>query len=288
MDTLSVQLTKLYESRWRDFMAQLKAAGLDKSLQDPFLISLALSGQEKPERERMQREMGYDAWYAKKSTAEHEDWYSKADVKIMFFGKEANGWARGCDVGELMEVYEDFLDDNYNATEGYFYLERLKPGNRFMRWGINGIMSGIRDMLQAYPGKRAAMIWNEISKLSVRNGEGGAPVNAATHEIERRCFHVIPKEVEILRPDILVFLTGPGENIYYDYIKENFTVGEPQQLSGLPLHDVAKLPIEGVKLAYKTYHPGARGTTEEYHWQFYQAILDDIKANIDELLQDKQ
>ena len=288
MDTLSVQLTKLYESRWYDFMAQLKATGLDKSLQDPFLISLALSGQGQSERERMQREMGYDAWYAKKSTAEHEDWYSKADVKIMFFGKEANGWARGCDVGELMEVYEDFLDDHYNAAEGYFYTERLKPGNRFMRWGINGIMSGIRDMLQPYPGKRAAMVWNEISKLSARNGEGGAPVNAATHEIERRCFHVIPGEVEILRPDILVFLTGPGDNSYYGYIKENFAVGEPQQLSGLPLHEVAKLPVEGVKLAYKTYHPGARGTTEEYHWQFYQAILDDIKVNIDELLQDKQ
>ena len=118
MDTLSVQLTKLYENRWYDFMAQLKAAALDKSLQDPLLISLALSGQEKPERERMQREMGYDAWYAKKSTAEHEDWYSKADVKVMFFGKEANGWARGCDVGELMEAYEDFLDDHYNAAEG--------------------------------------------------------------------------------------------------------------------------------------------------------------------------
>lgn len=269
-------------------MAQLKAAGINGRLQDPFLVSLGLSGQSKSEREKEQAEIGYDAWYARKTSPIHEKWYTKADVKIMFFGKETNGWARGCDVGELMAAYEDFMDDNYNAEDGHFYTEGLKPGNRFMRWGVNGIMSGISEMLQAYPGKRAAMIWNEISKLSARNGEGGAPVDATAHDVERRCFHVIPKEVEILRPDILVFLTGPGENNYYSYIKENFAVGEPQQLAGLPLHDVAKLPIEGIKLAYKTYHPGARGTTEEFHWQFYKAILDDIKANIDELLQDKQ
>ena len=287
MDTLSEKLTRLYETHWDDFTAQLKAANLKERLQDPLLLSLALSGQQKSEREEDQEKAGYDTWYARKSTANHEDWYTKADVKIMFFGQETNGWARGCDVGELTAAYEDFLDDHYNADEGHFYTEGLQRGNRFMRWGINGIMSGVREMLEPYPGKRVAMIWNEISKLSARKGEGGTSVDAAAHEIERRYFHVIPKEVEILRPDILVFLTGPGENTYYNYIKENFTVGVPQQLASLPLHDVAKLPIEGVKLAYKTYHPGARGTTEEFHWQFYQAILDDIKANLDTLLQGK-
>ena len=218
MDTLSEKLTRLYETHWDDFTAQLKAANLKERLQAPLLLSLALSGQQKSEREEDQEKAGYDTWYARKSTANHEDWYTKADVKIMFFGQETNGWARGCDVGELTAAYEDFLDDHYNADEGHFYTEGLQRGNRFMRWGINGIMSGVREMLEPYPGKRVAMIWNEISKLSARKGEGGTSVDAAAHEIERRYFHVIPKEVEILRPDILVFLTGPGENTYYNYI----------------------------------------------------------------------
>ena len=71
-------------------MAQLKATGIDRSLQDPFLNSLALSGQGQSERERMQCEMGDEAWYAKKSTAEHDDRSSKADEKLMFIGMEAN------------------------------------------------------------------------------------------------------------------------------------------------------------------------------------------------------
>lgn len=287
MDTLPEQLTQLYETYWDGFTTRLKAANLKKRLQDPLLLSLALSGQQKAEREKEQEKAGYDTLHARKSTASHENWYTKADLKIMFFGQETNGWARGCNVGELTTAYEDFLDDHYNAAEGHFYTEGLQRGNRFMRWGINGIMNGVREILKPYPNKRVAMIWNEISKLSVRKGEGGTSVDATAHEIEQRYFHVIPTEVEILRPNILVFLTGPGENTYYNYIKENFTVGVPQQLGGLPLHDVAKLPIEGVKLAHKTYYPNARGTSEEFHWQFYQAILDDIKTHLDTLLQGK-
>lgn len=58
-----------------------------------------------------------------KRTSEHEEWYTKADIKIMFFGKEPNGWERDnaeehLDVGDLMATYEDFLDDNYVAIEG--------------------------------------------------------------------------------------------------------------------------------------------------------------------------
>ena len=72
-------------------------------------------------------------------------------------------------------------------------------------------MSGIRDLLKDFPGKRVSLIWNEISKLSKRKGEGGEAVNAFEHDIEKRFFHVIPEEIKILKPDIIIFLTGPKE-----------------------------------------------------------------------------
>ena len=104
------------------------------------------------------------------------------------------------------------------------------------------------------------------------------------HEIERNYFHVIPQEIQILKPDILVFFTGPGQNAYYEYIKENFTLlGEPLPIGGLPVDDVAKLPVKEVSLAYKTYHPNAK-KTDGFHWNNYNAILADIKENIDKLL----
>ena len=52
METLSEQLTELYESKWNGLMEQLEANGLRDKLQCPFLISLLRSGQKKEEREK--------------------------------------------------------------------------------------------------------------------------------------------------------------------------------------------------------------------------------------------
>lgn len=109
------------------------------------------------------------------------------------------------DMGDLMGSYENFLDDKYVMEGNGGYFNEDEVGNtRMFRFAINGIMSCIReDILQAYPDKRVSMIWNNISKLSTVEGR---PVDTKTHEIERKCFHVIPQEVEILKPDILIFL----------------------------------------------------------------------------------
>ena len=84
-----------------------------------------------------------------KADAEHEEWYTKADIKIMFFGREPNWWVRydeegeaPADVGKVMSVYEDYLDDNYNAADAHFYKEGIDHRNRFLLFGVNGIMSG--------------------------------------------------------------------------------------------------------------------------------------------------
>lgn len=293
METLSVQLTELYKRKWDGLIEQLEANGLKDRLQCPFLISLYRLGQEKEEREKAQ-ESDPANWYAKKADAEHEEWYTKADIKIMFFGRETNWWKRynedgeTIDVGDLTAVYENFLDDNYNAEMGYFFHEGISPGNRFLRLGVNGIMDGVREILKNYPNKRVSMIWNEISKLSKRKGNGGEAVGQNIHDIEHKYFHVIPEEVKITKPDILIFLTGAEDSKYNAYIRENFNVtGNPIALSNLSTSDVAKLQIEGTKLSYITHHPGYSPKGEsanDFHWRFYHAILADIKENIDQLL----
>lgn len=280
METLSKQLTDLYNKHWEDLMEQLEANKLKDQLQCPFLISLLRSGQKKEKRDADPN------WYSKKETPEHEEWYTKADIKIMFFGQEPHGWEKDSDMGDLMMFYENFLDDKYVVEENGGYFNEDEVGNtRMFRFAINGIMSCMReDILQSYPDKRVSMIWNNISKLSTAEGR---PVDARTHEIERKYFHVIPQEIEILRPDILIFFTGPGENTYYRYIKENFTLnGEPLPLGGLSVHDVAKLPIKEVDLAYKTHHPNST-ISDKCHWDNYKAILADIKENIGKILKEE-
>ena len=209
----------------------------------------------------------------------------------MFFGQEPYMWEKWDedmktpDVGDLMYAYEKFLDDNYvpHKNGGYFDQDKLR--SRLFKFSINGILSCLmEEMEKFYPGKTISMIWNNISKMSAITKSGGGPVDASVHEIEHEYFHVIPKEIEILKPNILIFFTGPGENTYYRYIQENFTMdGEPLPLASLSVHDVTKLPIREVELAYKTHHPNST-ISDKAHWDNYHAILSDIKENIDQLL----
>lgn len=271
MNTLSDKLTDLYRPLWDKLLEQLKLQG--KTTQCPFVLSVA------------RHENDYCNYLPK-----YEEWYTKADVKVMIFGQEPHRWAKTEDLGDTQRTYERFFEEKYVVTDqgGFWSHDEIAAGNHFFRWGCNAIMVGIVEQIlkPSYPTKRVAMLWNNISKLSTL--EGG-PVDPDIHEIECQYFHVIPQEMDILKPDIVVFLTGPGENAYYRYILENFHLtGEPVTVGNIPAHDLVKLPLEGVKLAYKTYHPNKRVSKgvnpESFNWQFYQAILNDIKALIGEII----
>ena len=216
----------------------------------------------------------------------------------MVFGQEPLDWPMPVLDGDtpvqsddFVEQYQRFYSDNYNdglnfLTDSDYHLAK----NRFFSMGFNGIMSGIKDFIldESYPGKKAAYLWNNISKLSLGGRKG---VSGEIHELEMRYFHVIPQEIKILKPDVLIFLTGPGENTYYNYIRDNFNIkGAPMPLGENDVNAVSKLDIEGISLAYKTYHPTATkdadgGITDAEKWKYYHAILDDIKKHISEIFQ---
>ena len=283
METLSEQLTELYKRKWGGLIEQLEANGLRDQLQCPFLISALRIADIEKKRGENKLEV--------EEKPENEAWYTDADIRIMFFGQEPYMWEKWDedmktpDVVDLMYAYEKFLDDNYvpHKNGGYFDQDKLR--SRLFKFSINGILSCLmEEMEKSYPGKTISMIWNNISKMSAITKSGGGPVDASVHEIEHEYFHVIPKEIEILKPNILIFFTGPGENTYYRYIQENFTMdGEPLPLASLSVHDVTKLPIKEVELAYKTHHPNST-ISDKAHWDNYHAILADIKENIDQLL----
>ena len=277
MNTLSEQLTELYKRKWGGLIEQLKANGLRGQLQCPFLISALRIADIEKKREENKLDV--------EENPENEAWYTDADIRIMFFGQEPYMWEKWDedmktpDVGDLMYTYEKFLDDNYVTHKNGGYFDQDKLRSRLFKFSINGILSCLmEEMEKSYPGKTISMIWNNISKMSAITKSGGGPVDASVHEIEHEYFHVIPKEIEILKPNILIFFTGPG------YIQENFTMdGEPLPLANLSVHDVARLPIKEVALAYKTHHPNSR-ISDKQHWDNYGAILADIKENIDKLL----
>lgn len=278
MNNLTKQLANLYEPKWKELKPQLDAQAI--KVQAPFMLGVAL-------------EHVHQGGYT------DESWWTDADLKVMVFGQEPLNWPipvldDGSQVlsDDFVELYQRFYSDNYRGDYFLKDSDNHLAKNKFFNMGFNGIISGIKDFVldKQYPDKKVAYLWNNISKLSVGGRKG---VDSGIHDLEKEYFHVIPQEIEILKPDVLIFLTGPGQNTYYSYIQENFTVKDSlKPLAGHNVDAVAKLDIEGISLAYKTYHPtatkdGDKGITDAEKWKYYHAIFDDMKEHLDDIFNNK-
>lgn len=176
---LNEQLSNMYQPYFNELIAHLKSDGLVDKVQPPFLLGL--------NREK-----------EGKLSIGDETWYTQADLKVMIFGKEVHEWGwpkleNGTQLGsdDLVEAYEVFYSENYRDT---FF---LTDGNSklskspFFRTGFNGLMDGINERLKkVYPGKRAAFLWNEISKLSTMEGRSRKVDDPMIHQCELDYFHL--------------------------------------------------------------------------------------------------
>ena len=279
MSSLTEQLANLYEPKWKELKQQLDAKTV--TVQSPFMLGVALE-------------------YNNQGGYVDESWWTDADLKVMVFGQEPLNWPvpvmdddSQAQSDDFVELYQRFYSDNYK--DGQYFLtdsDNHLAKNKFFSMGFNGIMSGIKDFIldESYPDKKVAYLWNNISKLSVGGRNG---VSSDIHDLEQKYFHVIPQEIEILKPDVLIFLTGPGQNAYYKYITENFTVKDsPMPLNGNDVDAVAKLDIKVISLAYKTYHPAAtkdgdNGIKDAEKWKYYHVIFDDMKEHLDDIFNNK-
>jgi hypothetical protein len=122
-----------------------------------------------------------------------------------------------------------------------------------------------------YPDKQIRYVWNNIVKIGkVREaGPGRPPKNI--YDAERKFFHVIPDEVKILKPDIILFLTGPD---YDDAIRDNFGETVYSPVPPYSERQLAKLSIPSIGFAFRTYHPN-------YLWRndinsYFNAIVENI------------
>jgi hypothetical protein len=124
-----------------------------------------------------------------------------------------------------------------------------------------------------FPGKMISYVWNNIIKMGKKSTAGCPP--DYIYDIEQEHFCVVKEELDILKPDVILFHTGPD----YDARIEN-KLGE-LTFEPFPSYDereLAKIKLPYTDFAYRTYHPRflfmqGKGTIEAY----YQAIIDDIK-----------
>lgn len=168
----------------------------------------------------------------------NENW-KLADFKIMIVGQETNGWCHECgnsqefnpNINKSIEVYNNF----YLKGNGY----RSPFWNEFNR---------IRKNIN--PNKKVAFSWNNLIKI----GKVGVGNSHKINQIKETYFNVLLEEIEILKPNCIIFFTGPNYNNFIEkYIGKNKTTPIVEFNS----NELSIVEFENLNSLFclKTYHP---------------------------------
>lgn len=261
---LNEQLKELYASRWGRIGDSLQAVvcgeHVDVKPAYPFLLSLA-------------------RWEGDQPT---EDWYTGADLKVMVFGQETNSWKGDCDdfgtppspvfssdvsMEAVMGIYEEFYATYYH--DGTFNFRGPRYGT--FHYGFNRFALLLNA---AFPNKRIAYVWNNLVKIGKADGKGFC--GAEIYALEREHFSVIQEEINILKPDLLLFLTGT----YDECVRDNWPDAHFSALFPYAVNEAAQVTSSELSMpAYRTSHPSAhlpKGTMEAR----LEAIVKDFMEKI--------
>lgn len=260
------QLVSLYASKWKGFCNACQAlySSGHSSVKPsyPFLLNLAYWNEGLPT----------------------ESWYTDADLKVMVFGQETNGWVGAEDdfgtppspvfnpevaMGAVMGIYESFYSDDYlkNHQKGFSFNARYGTFHN----GFNRFAS----LLNAHcTGKQIACLWNNIVKIGKAEGSGFC--GEEIYSLQLQHFNVVGREVEILKPDLILFLTGTYDSLISDcWNGAKFTALLP-----FAVNEVAKVTLPDVDIpAYRTNHPSARLSKEEKEKRLEAIVSDFMKNN---------
>jgi len=171
------------------------------------------------------------------------DWYENSEIKIMIFGQETNRWYEiyqsGKTIKEITDRYVEFF------ISGYCYKHYHSP---FWR----GIKEIINLTEKKSNGKKIGNIWNNLVKMGY-NGRGkNFPKKFYNEIVKPHLNSLIAKEIEILKPDYIIFLTGPR----YDWVLNDvFSTPEIKTIEGFSNKQLCEIIIPNVKKSLRTYHP---------------------------------
>ncbi|MDD3771842.1 MAG: hypothetical protein PHC38_04205, partial [Weeksellaceae bacterium] len=98
---------------------------------------------------------------------------------------------------------------------------------------------------------------------------------AYIYQVEKDSFNVIKAEIEILKPHLIIFLTGPN---YDGIINDRLSIVKYKKIDGFNERQLAGIEMDSVKCALRTYHPN-------YLWRhgintYYEAMIDHINKTI--------
>ncbi|MEC5343080.1 hypothetical protein ABRZ24_10810 [Brenneria populi] len=167
--------------------------------------------------------------------------FLQANKRILICGQETWGWgAFGATVEDCMAGYRRFFID------GAFY-----DG-----YGVSAFWKAFRffesQLVRILGGQQLQFIWQNLAKIGRNDGKTGVTDEIRT--LERAYFPVFKAEMKLLKPDIVLFLTGPDRDldIRFHFPDAVFSqAGDESNLRRRAWVSSAELPAASLRL----YHP---------------------------------
>ena len=211
--------------------------------------------------------------------------YVDANVKVMFVGKETNGWW-----GKIEDFikYDDSIDMLKKRYEvelngGTFLTKENKASkerDREHNWDKSKFLLMYKKLRKEFN----SLVWSELLKMD-SGAKGSSKNSIGIKEIEEISIKIFKKELEVLKPDFVIFGTSTGQG-YDRVIKEIFQDYKTDEKLYIK-HNLWKFKSEKYNcVCYRTRHPNA--TNWKYDKpedkmsidQYYLKIIEDIKTKI--------
>lgn len=170
------------------------------------------------------------------------DSYVQSSRKMMIVGKETKGWARGLKFMssfDSLEKYVSYLIDRHQD-----HLLRQPVRSKFFQF----YREANRRIADDDTNLPTAIVW---ANLFCVDWHGKSPTNVPApffEQIKQLSKDLLKAQIEILRPDAILFVTGPNYDLY---LKEFFEITGSTVLEKRALWQFA---ADGIQ-AYRTNHP---------------------------------
>ncbi|MGI8979064.1 MAG: hypothetical protein ACR2FY_07550 [Pirellulaceae bacterium] len=193
-----------------------------------------------------------------------DDGYEASKPKVVVVGQENNGWLE-CDylafleasnIDQCLAVYRKFDIAEYgHGTFGRYFAS--------LRQALHG---------QVTDSNRRSVMWTNLFKLNHKGQQTiYSPHLEAILAIQG---NIVAQEIDILRPDVVIFLTGPR---YDGIIRHAFPDAEFRAVNGHPVNELSHISAGHLPaLSFRTYHPAFLNRVRRTKRYCLQAIIDRV------------
>lgn len=202
--------------------------------------------------------------------------YIEADRKILFVGKETNLWWGKLNDFIAMPDSIQILKERYTAE---FFGGEVKTKNSTIKtykaeqWG-NPFFTEYKKIRKELLGdKKGSLIWSNLLKMDFDSGKGYSKNSKNVKDIVSISKNIFRKELEILKPDIVVFATS----YTYDKVIKDFFPDEIETIEIIESKSLWKFKI-GNTICYRTWHPSTiKYKAKKNKLEYYKDIIDNIQ-----------